>query len=235
MRKSIPLQTKALQKRETPDILTLVRHAEAGDRGAITALRSLMNRTPGAWERAGNLAIRAENALIDVAAGKDEILREALTKKLAALKEELGGAAPLERLLVERVVSCWLNVYYIDALYAERLNDVTAEQGEYFQRRQERAHRLYLSAIRTLAQVRRLLVPAVQVNIGAQQVNVAQKTRTPNSLARRNCPSGVDVRSVQRALGHSSVAVTERFYGRWCRNQQNNLDETLKSALGNVP
>ncbi len=47
--------------------------------------------------------------------------------------------------------------------------------------------------------------------------------------------SGVDVRSVQRALGHSSVAITERFYGRWCRNQQNNLDETLKSALGNVP
>lgn len=108
MRKSIPLQTKALQKREAPDILTLVRHAEAGDRGAITALRPLMNRTPGAWERAGNLAIRAENALINVAAGKDEILREALTKKLAALKEELGGAAPLERLLVERVASCWL-------------------------------------------------------------------------------------------------------------------------------
>jgi hypothetical protein len=55
------------------------------------------------------------------------------------------------------VVARWLNVYYIDALYAERLNNVTAQQGEYFQRRQEGAHRLYLSAIRTLAQVRRLL------------------------------------------------------------------------------
>jgi hypothetical protein len=106
-------------------------------------------------------------------AGTDEIFRESLTKKLATLKEELGGMTPLERLLGERVAACWLNVYYIDALYAERLNYVTAEQGEYFQRRQERAQRLYLSAIRTLAQVRRLLVPVVQVNIGAQQVNVA--------------------------------------------------------------
>jgi hypothetical protein len=75
--------------------------------------------------------------------------------------------------LGERVAACWLNVYYIDALYAQRLNDLTAEQGGYFQRRQERAHRLYLSAIRTLAQVQRLLVPALQVNIGAQQLNVA--------------------------------------------------------------
>jgi hypothetical protein len=44
---------------------------------------------------------------------------------------------------------------------------VTLQQGEYFQRRQDRAHRRYLSAIRSLAAVRRLQVPtAVQVNIG---------------------------------------------------------------------
>jgi len=122
---------------------------------------------------AGNLAIRAENTLVNVAVGNDEMLREALKRKLATLKEELDGRTPLERLLIERVVACWLNVYYIDALYAKRLNDVTCAEGEYFQRRQERAHRQYLLAIRTLAQVCRLLVPAVQVNIGAQQVNVA--------------------------------------------------------------
>jgi len=173
MRKSIPLQTKALQKRETPDILTLVRHAEAGNEVATTSLRKLMNDVPGAWERAGNLAIKAENALVSVAAGKDEILREALTKKLATLKEEIAGGTPLERLLGERIVACWLNLHYIDALYANRLSNISWAESEYFQRRQERANRQYLSAIRTLAQVRRLLVPAVQVNIGAQQLNVA--------------------------------------------------------------
>jgi hypothetical protein len=172
VRKSIA-QPKALQKRETPDILTLIRRAEGGDKAALTALRPLINQAPGAWEMAGNLAIKAENALINVATGKDEILREALARKLATLKEELGGRTPLERLLAERVAACWLNLYYVDALYAQRLNNVTFAEGEYFQRRQDRAQRLYLSAIRTLAQVQRLLVPAVQVNIGAQQLNVA--------------------------------------------------------------
>ncbi len=173
MRKSIAPTTKALQKRETPDILTLVARAEGGDRSAMAALRPLLDDAPGGWEIAGNLAIKAENTLVNVAAGQDEMLREALTKKLAMLKVELAGGTPLERLLGERVAACWLNLYYIDALYANRLRNISWAESEYFQRRQERAHRLYLSSIRTLAQVRRLLVPAVQVNIGAQQVNVA--------------------------------------------------------------
>jgi hypothetical protein len=177
VRKSIAQPNKALQKRETPDIFTLVRRAEAGDKGAMTALRPLINRTPGAWDRAGNLAIRAENALVNVAAGTDEVLREALTKMVAMLKVELGGETPLEKLLVERVVACWLNVYYNDALHAMRMNNITWAESEYFQRRQERANRQYLQAIRTLAQVRRLLLPAVQLNIGAQQVNVANASK----------------------------------------------------------
>ena len=45
-------------------------------------------------------------------------------------------------------------------------------EGDYWQKQQERAHRRYLSAIRTLAQVRRLLVPAMQVNIAERQLNV---------------------------------------------------------------
>jgi hypothetical protein len=88
---------KPCKNERAPDILTLIRRAEAGDKAAMTALRPLIDHTPGAWEMAGNLAIKAENALINVAAGKDEILREALTKKLATQKEELGGGTPLER------------------------------------------------------------------------------------------------------------------------------------------
>ncbi len=44
--------------------------------------------------------------------------------------------------------------------------------------------------------------------------------------------SGVDIRTVSKALGHSSVTVTERFYSKWCVGQQNNLDNTLRMALG---
>jgi hypothetical protein len=73
--------------------------------------------------------------------------------------------------LVERVAGCWLQVHYFDVIYAQNMTKLTGEQSEYYQRRQDRAHKRYLAAIKTLAQVRRLLFPAVQVNIGAQQVN----------------------------------------------------------------
>ena len=40
-------------------------------------------------------------------------------------------------------------------------------------KRLDRAQRRYLAASKTLAQMRKLRVPAVQVNIGEKQVNVA--------------------------------------------------------------
>jgi hypothetical protein len=37
----------------------------------------------------------------------------------------------------------------------------------------DRAHKRYLSAIKTLATVRKLAVPVLQINVAKQQVNVA--------------------------------------------------------------
>lgn len=42
-----------------------------------------------------------------------------------------------------------------------------------YQRRMDAAHRRYLSALNALATVRKLAVPAIQVNIADRQVNVA--------------------------------------------------------------
>lgn len=54
------------------------------------------------------------------------------------------------------------------------MHELGLAQADYYRRCVDRAHRRYLSAIRTLALVRRLLRPVVaQVNIGAQQVNVS--------------------------------------------------------------
>ncbi len=91
------------------------------------------------------------------------------------MKTELAGPkpSPLERLLVDRIAACWLQVHYADALYAQRMGEVSVGWGDYLQRRQDRAHRRYLASIRALAQVRRLLSPPVQINVGQNQVNLA--------------------------------------------------------------
>jgi hypothetical protein len=72
------------------------------------------------------------------------------------------------------MVACHLQVQFADrqaALFEGAGGRFV--QAEYWQKQQERAQRRYLAAMRTLAQVRRLLVPAVQLNIAENQVNVA--------------------------------------------------------------
>ncbi len=153
--------------------------AEEGDKEALSTLKELFDKNPRLWEEYGNLALQAELALVAMAAGDNHLQREAMQRKLTAMKEDLAGPkpTPLDRLLAERVATCWFQVQYADAACAQMTNGgVTFEQGDYYQRRQDRAHRRYLSAVRTLAQVRRLLMPAMQVNIGARQVNLAQVT-----------------------------------------------------------
>jgi site-specific recombinase XerD len=44
--------------------------------------------------------------------------------------------------------------------------------------------------------------------------------------------AGVDIRKVSRALGHSSVTVTERYYAKWNKAQQDLLDDDLTGAFG---
>ena len=50
------------------------------------------------------------------------------------------------------------------------MHDLSLRQAEYYEQRLRKAQARYLAAIRPLAQVRRLGGPAVQVNIGQQQV-----------------------------------------------------------------
>jgi integrase/recombinase XerD len=42
--------------------------------------------------------------------------------------------------------------------------------------------------------------------------------------------AGVDIRKVSRALGHSSVTITERYYAKWNKAQQDILDGDLQRA-----
>jgi hypothetical protein len=77
----------------------------------------------------------------------------------------------MEKLLAERVATCWLALQHAEIIHAQNLSKVSVQQSEYHQRRLDRLHKRYLSAIRTLAQIRKL-GPAVQINVAEQQVNM---------------------------------------------------------------
>ena len=121
--------------------------------------------------------------------GEQLLAAEDTRRQLERLRRELAGpqgATPLERLLIERIALCWLQVHHHETIYAQSLHSVSGSTETRLQDRIDRAHRRYESALRSLAQVRRLQIPAsLQVNIaaqGGQQVNVAQAVTGSKSL-----------------------------------------------------
>ncbi len=155
-------------------IRDLVTRAANGDLSTAPIVRKMLEK-PGVIEMfGGNLASRAQTAFVNAIAGKDIVCREAIHAKLANLRKDLLGdnPTPIEILLVERVAACWLQVQDAD-LQSALAKEPSFRQADFNQRRMDAANRRYLAALKALALVRKLAVPAVQINVAKQQVNVA--------------------------------------------------------------
>jgi hypothetical protein len=158
------------------DLTRALEKAAAGDAQAVGELRKLYDESPAFWRLMGDLARQVEDGIL----GRfyDKVIGEAVRRKLTEMREELGheAAGELERLLIERVVVTWLRVQHAEHMKTANMKEDTPLRTTLaLDRLLGTAHRNFLSACKTLAQVRRLLRPKVaQVNIGAQQVNVGQ-------------------------------------------------------------
>ena len=165
--------------KKAEDLQILVRRAQDGDHKAMARIRSLATQNPDDWaelfEAAGDLAWATQETLVREATGTNLLNREAIVRRLDSMHEELAGPSPspLETLLVERITTCWLHLQFAEASYTENMKHLDDRQHAFHMKRMESAQRRYLQAIKTLAQVRRLLGPAVQVNVAKQQVNIA--------------------------------------------------------------
>jgi uncharacterized protein YjiS (DUF1127 family) len=151
----------------------LRRRAEAYDVEALSELTDLHHDIDDIGIDEGDLGARAERAVIQLATTTlaDEA---ALVRYLAQMRTELDGPAPspIERLLVDRVVTCWVHLNYLGELWARSFKEDSIAIQKLLEHLLDGANRRYLSALKTLAQVRRLIVPVVQLNMANQQVNV---------------------------------------------------------------
>lgn len=160
----------------TKELARLLDKANKGDTTALSAVQVALDAWPAVWQEYGDLAKTARDSLVRRIAGEKALAQQEMyERKLAAMQQDLAGPTPsfLERLLVERIVLCWLHLYYAEGIYTQNMEEFSIRQAEFQQARISKAQTRYLMAIRTLAQIRRLNVPAVQVNIAEQQVNVA--------------------------------------------------------------
>jgi len=160
--------------------LDLVRRARDGDATVLPKIRGALDGSPRLVELLGDLAETAQRVFVEMLAGKDLLMREAVMCRVDQIRSEVAGPSPspLEALLAERIALCWVHMQYADMIYVQNVKggDATYRLLSYLQDRQDRCHRRLLSAVRALAQVRRLLRPSVaQVNITTgDQMNVAE-------------------------------------------------------------
>ncbi len=139
-------------------IRAVLERARSGDSSALPAIRKALDDHPEIWEQYGALTTRVHRSWIELIGGTDLALKESLTRQLESMRGRLAGAdpSPLESLLVERILACWLQSSYADTA-AARSHGLSLKQIKFTTKRQEIAHRSYLSAIATLAMTRKLL------------------------------------------------------------------------------
>ena len=142
----------------------LVRRAEMGEEEAGQEIQAIPDaRMDRFVKRAGDIAVLAEESLTEAICGRDNpTWRRSVLLNLKDLKRDLGGPSALERLLADRAAICWLGTNYLETLCARNIEN--PKVSEYYQRLLDRANRRYLLCLRTIAQVKRLITPVVQMN-----------------------------------------------------------------------
>ncbi|MDQ5828097.1 MAG: hypothetical protein M3441_28615, partial [Chloroflexota bacterium] len=108
-----------------------------------------------------------------------KFVRESQERAVEVMREEYGHATapPLERILIEQIIICWLRLNTLEIHYTTKtFESHTTETGLYWDRRLTNAQRRFTRACESLARVRRLARLNVQVNIaaeGGRQINLA--------------------------------------------------------------
>ncbi len=142
------------------------------------ALREALKKDEALWRKASDMNSLAQRQLLKKFPAE---MREAVQLRLEAMQHDLGYAESpaLEQLLIEQVATCWLNFQTIQMAYMGAITssatDVTSANR--WERLAATAQGRHLRAMEALDRMRRRLRPsALQVNIGAQQLNVMGKS-----------------------------------------------------------
>ncbi len=174
-----PKPWDAAWSRPMPEIQAHFRRAEKGDKSAMPEVRQLLDKPGIAAILGGDLARRAEEQLLDSMCKTNLVARESTLRVMADLRAELAGAnpPPVERLMAERAVACWHHLHHLEHIVASK-ESMSIPLAQYYQKSIDRAHRRYLTALKTLAGVRKLGI-TVQLNIARRRVNVAGGAAVP--------------------------------------------------------
>jgi hypothetical protein len=116
--------------------------------------------------------------IVQYTSDKNLLVAEVWGHKMDQLRRDLTtpGMTALEDLLVDRIITCWLDVHLAEHILAASRGDMSIHHLEWHEKRRDRVHHRFVSSVLALARARRLLTSQVDIAPpGAQQVNVAQR------------------------------------------------------------
>lgn len=161
-----------------------VRHVGKPKPADVTRFREVLAATREAglkpWLELRNPLEAATDVALTTSAehvgeGLPMLWREQLRDMRAALGYD--AAPPLERPMVEHVCLCWLRLALAELYYSGALSaNNTFKAIEHMERRLTVTQKRFNRACEALAKVRRMKLPALQVNVaaeGGRQINVA--------------------------------------------------------------
>lgn len=143
------------------ELEAILQRADRGDATVMPELIQAFDQNPELVARFGDLVSRTEQILVNMLTGSNLKLQEAIGRQVAELRAELGASASsrLEKLIIDRISVSWLEVYLADIEVAAWLQKgQSASPGaQVAQRRLDSAHRRFLSAVKQLAIVQKLV------------------------------------------------------------------------------
>lgn len=142
----------------------------------VKELQRLLKEYPDLWKFAGDLAEEAQERMIKNASPQ-ALFRESVKHSAVLLRKKLTQKTDtfLELMVIQQCITAHIQHYIIELQYqnAHYADHLTLEQGMYWEKRLSASQRRYLRVLETLARVRRLAKPPMQINIGENQTNIA--------------------------------------------------------------
>jgi hypothetical protein len=182
MREQIEVRAVGMDKYKKLDELVRSTHKDKPKPEDLAELRQLFDQDPELWRTTGNMAGRTLDHLLRTYYSQSAYVRECVSRRVREMREQLGynESPPLEQILIEQILVCWVNLYVLEINSATKLCEShSRDTGLYWDKRLTGAQRRFRRASESLARIRKLSrnMPPVQFNIaahGGQQVNVAK-------------------------------------------------------------
>lgn len=149
--------------------------------GDVQALRAFLGEQPAIWREIGDTAASARDALLAYASPQ-VIVQESIRLSAAELSTALTlpTDTPLEKLAVTQCVLAHILHTTIQKRYATAYSrGLDGFQSDFWEARLDTSQRRYLRSLEALARLRRLALPALQINIAETQTNITGNLPAP--------------------------------------------------------